>query len=297
MSISSNYQGVAAVDYISKALLGAPSIEAGRIREFTNIKHKLNVRRLDVANFDLSAYTPEFQAATGFTYSEKVLDPFDFSVFLQEDKKILEATFEAERMRPGSQNSDITLSDWIAERMSLKVRNKVEKAIWRAEQSTSADLMTAIDGYETLLKASGDSVKITGGTITKTNVLAEMEKVYEELHALEVEHEEYLFYMNPKTASVYRMKIGTDSPVSAYSERQPLFYQGHEFHVTHGISDGVIIAAKPDLLFFGTDLVSDMNSVAVIDMMPNTGDNYVRFRLDAKADVAISFPEEVVIRY
>jgi hypothetical protein len=296
MSITSNYSGIAAADYVSTALLGAPTLDAQKVQIMPNIKHKLNIRKVGL-DATIKPYAANFAGVTGLTYSEQVLDPWDFTVHIEEDRKLLEATFEAERMQPGSQNSDVTLQDWMVDRLSRSINNKVEKAIWGAVSGAQDSIMNAFDGYEEILTASADAVKITGSTLTKSNILTEMEKVYEALYGLEVEQERFTFYVSPKTASVYRMKIGTDSPISQYSERMPLSYQGHEIFVSHGISDGAIIAADSANLFFGTDLTSDMNSVLVVDMMQQTADNVVRFRLDAKADVAVAYTAETVIRY
>lgn len=297
MSVTSNYTGSLATPYISKAILGAPTLDGQRVKIMPNVKFKQNIGKRSLADFDLKKYGAKFSGSTGFTYSEFTVEPFSFTVHLEEEKRLLIQTYEAEKMTPGQQNTDITFSDWIVERMGKMVSKKIEIAMWQAEATTGAtQLMNAIDGFHTILVNASDSVKITGTTITEANVKAEMGKVYRALHTLEIDPETSSIYVGRAVAALWKEAVGNQNSKD-WSQDQPLNYLGMPLTVSHAIPDGSIIAGQMDNFHFATDLTSDYNQVRVVDMSETTQDDLITYRLDGSADTKIAYPSECVIRY
>ncbi|MDF9800784.1 hypothetical protein OKW21_006047 [Catalinimonas alkaloidigena] len=301
MSITSNYVGTLATPYISKAILGAPTLDTQMVQILPNIKYKTNIGKRSLEDFDLKPYQAKFSGTSKFSYSEFVLEPWNFTVHIEEEKRALIQTWEAEKMTPGAQNTDFTFDEWLVERMGKMVSKKIEKAIWSATKTTgtTTNVMDAINGYETILSSSAgttEAVKITGSTLTASNIADELAKVYEALHELEIEPSEAAIYMSRKAMALYKI-AGSGQMMQTFTADQPFTYLGMSLFESHAIDDDSIIAGMKDNFYLGTDLVSDYNQVRVVDHSETTQDDIISFRLDGSVDTKIAYPEEVVYRY
>jgi hypothetical protein len=56
-----------------------------------------------------------------------------------------------------------------------------------------------------------------------------------------------------------------------------------------------VVATLKSNLYFGTDLLSDMNQVQVVDMRASTADQKVRYRSAFSSDVNYAFAEQIMM--
>ena len=103
-------------------------------------------------------------------------------------------------------------------------------------------------------------------------------------------------YMNPKTYAMYISAVSTLGYVNAYNmngDYQPVF-EGYKIAVCPGMVDNQLVAAEKGNLFFGTDLLSDMTRISLLDMDPVTGSNVIRLVARYSAGVQTGVGADIV---
>ena len=71
-------------------------------------------------------------------------------------------------------------------------------------------------------------------------------------------------------------------------------YRGTPIFVSYGKSDTNIIAARKSNLFFGTDLLSDLNAIVIKDMSDTDLSDNVRFKQVMTGGVNYGWGEELI---
>jgi hypothetical protein len=187
------------------------------------------------------------------------------------------------------------LTDAIVEEFVNRMALNVETAVWQGDSTGSGQgLIALIDGFEKLLADAGDSIDVTGTTLTSSNVLTELNKVYTAIPAGVRKRgvDNVVMFVSYKTAALYRQNLAAQGDND--SANQPVLrLYGIELKEC-GISDDVIIAGERDNFYFATDLLSDWNDIRLLDQREIDGSDNLHFVLKAKADVQIGFTDEVV---
>jgi hypothetical protein len=101
-SITSNYSGEHAGQYIAAALKSATSLEYLNVLE--NVKFKRNITKVAGASLVANA-SCDFSDAGTLTLTERVLNPKELQINVDLCKKDLLADWQAAQMRAGAHNS------------------------------------------------------------------------------------------------------------------------------------------------------------------------------------------------
>ena len=134
------------------------------------------------------------------------LEPFQ--VNLQLCKKDFLATFQAEEMG-FSANKVLAKSfvDYLLAYITDKVAASVEVSIWRGATATAGQ----IDGIATLLAADAalpTANEVAGTTVTASNVIEELEKVYKAIPAAVYGADDLKIYVSLNIAKSYISALG-----------------------------------------------------------------------------------------
>jgi len=296
-SVTSTYAGEALRDYILKALIGGETLNTRGVSVETGIKYKRVIKKLTSAGI-LQQGGCEFTPTSGMTITEGVLEPERVKVNEELCFDEFDELWDSEEMASGqhAQNVPGELLDAVTEEFVNKVAEGVETAVWQGEKNvTGTTVNDLFDGYEALLEA-GDSVKITGSTLTTSNVLEELDKVYAGLPSgvRKKGKDALVFFTSYKAASLYEMNLQAQGMNTSATGGELSVY-GIELKPVGGLSDdNTIVLGARDNFYVGTDLESDFNELKLIDMRETTGDDAVRFIMKAKLDVTIALTDEVV---
>ncbi|MBT9146252.1 MAG: hypothetical protein DDT42_02134 [candidate division WS2 bacterium] len=113
-----------------------------------------------------------------------------------------------------------------------------------------------------------------------------------------VKHADDFFLAIPMhIADAYRLNLAANSTgLGAYfTGEKPLNFLGKALIEMPYFNHNTIVAVRKSNLFFGTDLLSDFNSVQVVDMRASTADQKVRYRSNFAVDVNFAFGGEIVV--
>ncbi|QDP46900.1 MAG: hypothetical protein Unbinned1529contig1001_15 [Prokaryotic dsDNA virus sp.] len=331
-SNSKTYAGELARPYIAAAIKSAPTIGEGRVTVKENVKYREVLRKLDTAGI-VQAAACDFTPAGVVDLSEIVLEPTELMSNLQLCKKDFRADWEALNTGRGFINDQLPpeFQQYLLLHVASKIGESMEDNVWKggtwdSAGASSNDLSSAAaDGADSGATA-GDSLTDTfdnnhftgllqrisdggsntqsegsGAAFSTSNILTNLDTCIDALPSALQGDQEVKIYMSPKSYYIYYRKLvsaGTH-PGFNYATDINNNYLGYQLHVCPGMSNDAVVAARPDNLFFGTDLKSDHNSAVFIDMTGQDGSDNVRiaYRFTGGTQVGVAGDCSLVSRY
>lgn len=279
-SITSNYAGEHAGQYIAAALKSATSLEYLTVLE--NVK-KRNITKVAGASLVADA-TCDFTDAGTLTLTERVLDPKEFQINVDLCKKDLLADFQALQMRAGSHNRGMSddFTAFVMSYLSSTIADHVESNIWAGNTGTGGEFVGFMHAGNGLFEndsaiVEADNEGGAGTAFTASNIIANLQNAIAAVPSAVYTKEDLYVYMSPKS---YRFYISAISALSAFpfnhmGQYTPEF-EGVKIAVCNGMVENKLVAAQASNLFFGTDLLSDHTEIRMLDMADLDGSDNVR---------------------
>lgn len=288
----STYAGEFAGKYLGAALLSADTLDKGAITILPNVKYKAAMKVGAMANLVRSADCDFDSSTSTLTLTEKVLTPTELQVNLQICKKELHADWEAAQMGFSAFDELPPLfSDYIIARVAAEVANATETSIWQGSAGEGS-----FDGFETLLTADADVVDVVAGTVTTSNVIAELQKIVDAIPSGVYGKDDLTIYISQNIAKAY---VGAQAALGYrdlyHVGQTEMNFQGIPLFATGGLADNTAVAAQKSNLFFGTGLLDDRNEVKVIDMADLDGSQNVRVVMRYTAGVQHGIGSDIVL--
>jgi hypothetical protein len=298
--INSTFIGTQAAGYISRATLGADSLAKGVITPRVDVSVPTKIAEIEVSDDLLQPYQEDFHVKGGYTKSERTLDPKLVMVNLSLDKKKLLKDWEALKMTAGAMNKTIPADfmTYVMGRVEDSVARQMESNIWKGDYDVADGYNQKFDGL--LVQADAGAVKVTGtgkgAAFTTANIQDAFATAYASLPAEVTEKPDFKFYVSHETLKVYKMSLSNYQNNQTTGDR-PVDYFGTEIVGVAGLGRDLttIVGAQVSNLWFGTDLISDLSTVAIKDMFESTLDQSIRIRMEAFACTQVGFPGEVLI--
>lgn len=294
-SVTSTYAGDALKEYILKALIGGETLGTRGVKVETNVKLKRTIKKLASAGI-VQAGSCEFSSTDGMSISEGVLEPVRLKVNETICFDEFDELWDSADMAAGqhAQNVPQSLIDAITDEFVGQFAKEVEEMIWQGDTSLSGGTKALFDGY--LKQLDGSAVEVTATTLTTSNILTEMNKVYTALPAgvRKKGKDALVWFMGYDAAALYEMNLQAQG-MNTSAEGGTMKAYNIEIVPVGGLTGDKIVLGERANFYVGTDLASDFNELKTIDMRETTGDDNVRFIMKAKLDVAIAYPSEVVL--
>lgn len=306
-SITTTYAGEFAGQYISAALLSAPTLDQGGITVKPNVKFKEVIKTVNLDDIVKNG-SCDFADTSTLTLDERILQPETFQVNLELCKADFRSDWEAVSM--GYSAFDTLPPDFQSYLIAYaadKVAQKNEQTIWAGTNGTAGEF----DGFLTLLAADTGVVDVTGTTVTASNVITELGKVADAIPNAIYGKEDLNIYVPQNVARAYVRALGgfgTSGLGAAGSDSQGtqwfagrgvgnigLSFDGINLFVTNGLSANKMVAAQRSNLYFGTGLLSDHNEVRVLDMADLDGSQNVRVIMRFTAGIQYGIAGEIVL--
>jgi hypothetical protein len=277
-SLTGNFAGEKASGYLYPAILAANTIGSGIVTTHENVKYKLNVRNLATTGF-LANATCGFEPTGEVALSDVVLEPKELQVNIELCKANLRTQWESLEMRGAITGQEIPASfqEFFIQKNLELIAKDFEVAIW---QGTTA--AGSFEGLQAKLAANADVIDVTGTTLSASNIIAELGKVYAAIPDEVFVAEDVKIIIPISAAKFYQealSAVGSDAGYLAQSVvgAKPLNYQGIDLVVANGLGANKMIAARSSDLHFGTNVLTDLAEIRVIDMAETDGSDNVRF--------------------
>ena len=294
-SVTSTYAGDALKEYILKALIGGETLGTRGVKVDTNVKLKRTIKKLASSGI-VQAGSCEFSSTDGMSISEGVLEPVKLKVNESICFDEFDELWDSADMAAGqhAQNVPQSVIDAITDEFVGQFAKEVEEMIWQGDTDLSGGTKSLFDGY--LKQLDGSAIEVSGTTLTTSNILTEMNKVYSALPAgvRKKGKDALVWFMGYDTAALYEMNLQAQG-INTSADGGVMKAYNIEIVPVGGLTGDKIVLGERANFYVGTDLESDFNELKIIDMRDTTGDDSVRFIMKAKLDVAIAYPSEVVL--
>lgn len=301
---TNTYAGEAAAGYISLALLGGDTLDRQLITIMPNVKKSLKIRPISQAVAIQDPGCDFVAAGNDVVIDERSLDPVEMEVNEEMCFADLRQSWEAQQLRPGADNNyepTLDLANFLIDNKVEKTANIVDSLIWRGKAGTpeAAGLTAAFDGFITKFVADANVIDVTGtaASITSANVIAELTKIYNLQPEQLRRAADWTWYVHPNFIWAYQLALAAAATGAGahYLTDRPMNFLGHELVPVNYMPVDTAVVARRSNLFFGTDLLSDINQVRTVDMRETTADDKVRYRSRFMIDVEYGFGQEVVL--
>tara|TARA_R110000803_G_scaffold207734_1_gene275842 strand:+ start:2974 stop:3900 length:927 start_codon:yes stop_codon:yes gene_type:complete len=293
-TISQNYAGKAADNFISAALLGASTIANGGVTVVTGVDYKYWLQKLDLSTDLVKNATCDFTDTSTITLGDKALIPEEFQVNLELCKKNYVPTWTSLQNGFGLRdNLAPSFSSYLVAQVAAQVATRNETNIWSGVNATAGQY----DGFEVLTLADGDVVDVTGIAVTAANVIAELGKVEAAIPDSIRMEEDLNIYVPMNVWRHYITALGAaDYHQGSYQDGKPaqLAFSGINLFLAKGMTASKMIAARSSNLHFVTNIGADMNDVATLDMKDKDGSDNVRIIMNWTAVVGYAYGAEIV---
>ena len=311
---ATSYAGEAAAGYIAAALLSANTLDKKLVTIMPNVKYKSVIQKISVASIVNDA-SCDFITNTGsVTIAEQVLTPKELQVNLQLCKQEFVASWEA--LQLGFSAFDEipkSFNDFLVSYVGGKVAEATEQNIWQGTNTNGS-----FAGFQNILSASvaaggatavlparltGGSSTVISGSVTSTNVVSKLDSIVQTIPATVYGKQDLLLYVPTNVAKAFQTAMAGNGASGLGANgwnnsmnigEKPYNFQGIEMVLCPGLSDSNIVAAQKSNLFFGTGLLSDYNSVKVIDMSDIDGSQNYRIIMRFTSGVQFGVGQDIV---
>ena len=293
-SITSSYEGELAQAYISAALLSGKTLSEGLIQIKENVKYKGVLKTLASTGL-ITAQSCDFTDAGTVTLAERIIEPQNLQVNLELCKQPFREDWEA--MQTGGLRVDAVLppnfETYLLLHVAGKIGQDVEYNLWQGNKTGAVGTYQNFDGLFVQSQAimpGGQIVTGANSPSDSANVLAIFESMKAALPAQLLFHPDLRLYVSPATASAYIHALGAQNyQFESFVGVKPLNYDGIQIEVANGMEATKCMLTLNTNLFFGTNLLGDLNEAKVLDMGNLDGSDNVRvvYRFTGGTQVAI----------
>lgn len=303
-------------EWFYKSLKKAHTLDKEYIRVIPNVTKEVYLHKLVMANNTISqvdtrdcAWTPQQRIQlTGITMDVNNYKINDEQCMEQLDSVYSEMTYNSigatKDQWPAAHDGGESLESAVMFHLQNSLANDIERIIWGGNGNAVAGVQ---DGIVDKALASANTIKVTGQTIDATNVLGEIQKVYDAIPNVVLNDGEF----DPEKAAV---KIFVDMNTMRYLrqalstvptnyqvilpsfaiEGGRIFYMGVEIVVV-GLPANTIVAASKDNLVFITDLLSDTQEIRAQFGNDLKDEAMLYIKGAYRANAGFIFDDEVVI--
>lgn len=305
-SISTTYVGKGALEFVTPSLLTGKTITGKYITVIPNVKKSYKLQIADLSNVIQLDSGCTFNDQGQVAISERSLTPIKFKVNLEECRTTLESHWQAELMIAGAMNSEQTeaYKKFLFNKIKAQVAIGIDRLIWVGNVSGGTagiygtfPFLTSADGIFTKAVADSATIKVTGTTLTSSNILTELDKVVNAIPDTLFFKDTVKIFMPYSALKLFRQAIPQTYLANGNFNVQEVIkdmYRGFEL-VAVPLASNKMLAAEPANLFFGTDLEDDQMEYRVIDLYETTGDNKLRIIMRFTADQNYAISSEVVV--
>tara|TARA_R100000995_G_scaffold84747_1_gene64608 strand:- start:147 stop:1061 length:915 start_codon:yes stop_codon:yes gene_type:complete len=280
-SITSNYAGEHAGQYIGAALKSAKSLEYLTVLE--NVKFKRNITKVATSGLIADA-TCDFTDAGTVTLTERVLNPKELQINVDLCKKDLLADWQASQMTGGAHDRGMSadFTAFLFSRLSGTIADHVEEKIWQGLDSDAGSFtgfMHAGNGHfenDTAI-VEADNEGGAGTAFTSANLDNNLVNITASIPSAVYGKEDLFIYMSTATYRLYLENQAANQNIAwNMGDNFVPMYNGIKIAVCPGMVDNKMAAGQKSNLFFGTDLLSDHTSIKVLDMGELDGSDNIR---------------------
>jgi hypothetical protein len=295
-SVTSTYAGEFAGQYIAAALLSAKTLDNKYITILPNVKYKQVIQKVAVSNI-INDATCDFVTNTGsVALTEQVLTPKELQVNLSLCKQEFVDSWEALQLGYSAFDTiPANFTDYLISYVGGNVAQATEQSIWNGDATANGEF----GGLYRLITGSAATSSAASGSINSTNVIADLDALVSAIPNTVYGKEDLMIYAPTNVIKAYQQALaGGAQGANGYMNQlnvgeKPLNFNGIEIAFCPGLPSSAMVAAQKSNLFFGTGLLSDYNTVKVLDMADLDGSQNFRVIMRYTAGTQIGIAADI----
>ena len=269
MTVTSNHAGKEAGAIIGASFKEADTLAKGLVTVAQNVNNKLNMRRIRYTD-GTTAYSCGHTPAGAIVLNERVLEPVKLKNDFDVCKEDFRATWSEDLIGGSSANpnSAADIQAAILAEVLAETAERTDALIWTGDDSNTDEwdgFITQFTADAAVIKANSGIVP-SGNAITKATVLAEFDNATAAI-PVSLRRKDLVFAISPDVADAY-MKQLLESGVSnglGGDAGTSMVYGRYTVDTLNGLPDNTIVIYEKKNLVFGTGLLGDHNTVAIVD--------------------------------
>jgi hypothetical protein len=294
---NTTYYGKDLEGFYAVALLTGSS--KSEFKLIPNVKSKVKLGELDLGNI-LAGADCSFSSTGEGTLSQKSFEVEPIKINLEYCQRTFEVNYLSELLRPGSNNDEImpaTVEQYLLSRAAEKISADTEKLVWQGDTATASYPLALADGLQKqfLADATVIDVTATASTISASNVIGELQRVYDAIPDTIIEAEDLTIFVTPAIYRAYRQALANASAeVNFMQNYAELHFLNIKLITANGLGAKKMVAARKSNLLLLTDLMSDFEDIQVLPQKSVTGVPVIRMIGEFKFGVGYIFGSEIV---
>jgi hypothetical protein len=261
-TITSNYNGKVAGGLFLKSWKEADVLVNGAIDLLENVNEKISFRKLETTDGERE-YTCGFVPEGSITLAEVATTPVKFKSDWDLCKEDFRATWSADDLGASAHNDNFSkeiLDAIIADKLAQH-GEKIGRLIWNAT--------VAVNGYDGFLKrfsADATVIDVASTTVTKANVLAEIEKVVTASPA-NLNGSDLVLSVSRNIAQAYNFYLIGQGTINGLggNANTSLVFGDYTMVVDKGLPANTMVLADPKNLKVVTGALADHNEIKAVD--------------------------------
>lgn len=294
------YQASRQPEWFTKALFSGKIIEGNYVRILPNVKKStyLNMLDLDGNVLQKSHNDCGWNPTAALKLSEQLATVTDYKIQLEDCIEKFESTWLVDRMKAGANVDELpaTLGEASLDIIGKSVNADIERMLFGGDSANENEF----DGIVKVLSGATDTIKVSGSTLTKANIISEIEKVFTAIPEAVLQQGEdaikiFVSYNSHRALKMALANVDSQVIAAAFTvDGGKIRYLGVEIVPAVGITNGQMVAANTDNLIMLTDLVSDFSQIE-LGTLPKPNENKLWVKGALKIGVAVGYPSEAVL--
>jgi len=280
-SITSNYVGKQALPYVAPAILAADTIANNYVTVLNNVRGRAQLRKFSGSS--IGAATCTFTTGTALALSDVALSLTDLQINDQICNKDLHMAWESEQMIGAGAAAPADMKAAAGQYVAKRAAEAIEWNIWQGNYNIDAGTATgatytlyngllrqmvlASPTYEANLTASLSAANILSKLLALTTTQCPP--------ALKGDPEATI-YMSRGTRQLYFSALAGTAELAFFAEGMADKYAGYRVVAPAGFPDDTLLISRPENLYVGTNLLTDLTEARVLDLIDVTGDDVTR---------------------
>jgi hypothetical protein len=269
--------------------------------QIVDVKDKARIRKHEFGDV-LQADGCTFNDQGAGALSEKLVDACPIKVQLSVCQSTIEQSFLANSMRSGSNNADFLPAEfqtYFLSKLAEKMAADIEKIVWQGNTAVVSPALayplTLCDGLVAKMLADATVVDVANTTVTSSNVIVELNKIYVAIPAAVLFSSDLVLYVSSNIGAAYKQAVAAASAEAYYTKNPELTFLGIKMIIAEGLPADTAVAAETTNLFIITDLMSDFDDIKLLPQMDVTGDDTVRVTGRFKFAVDFAVGADIVL--
>lgn len=290
-TLSPDAAGLVASEILMEAFFEAPTFDLLYVNYLTKNKATVRKGQLDAI---LKPYNCTFTSQDNTLLVEpivmipvrcEVADEFCNSDFTDD--------YESYKLRPGVENDEVTYTDFIVDIYKKSTSEQLEIAAWQASTAGSdGTILSEFEGYLAKMLASSDTEQIDAAAVTATNVLAELDKIYDAIPYEIVDSPDLVIAVSNNIWGAAQ-KAWRSQGMNTSDMTATFAHNGIPLVKLPGLPANTASAFRKNNLMWASDVLQ--SEVFIKNMFDVNLDNNTRFKLVTSLDVALGIESEIVI--